>query len=62
MYVSLFPQLVAGPIVRYSTIEKEIDNRKTTVKDISYGFNRLIIGLSKKVLIAKNLGIVVDNL
>lgn len=61
MYVSLFPQLVAGPIVRYSTIEKEIDNRKTTVKDISYGFNRLIIGLSKKVLIANNLGIVVDN-
>lgn len=62
MYISLFPQLVAGPIVRYSTIEKEIDSRKVNIKDISYGLNRLIIGLAKKVLIANNLSIVVESM
>ena len=61
MYVSLFPQLVAGPIVRYSTIEKEIISRKTTVKDLSYGLNRLIIGLSKKVILANNLSTIAND-
>ncbi len=61
LYVSLFPQLVAGPIVRYSTIEKEIVSRKTTLQDISYGLGRMIIGLSKKVLIANQLSEIVDN-
>lgn len=61
MYVSLFPQLVAGPIVRYSTIEKEINSRRTTVNDLSYGLNRLIIGLSKKVLLANSLGEVAND-
>ena len=40
LYVSFFPQLIAGPIVRYSTIEQEIDNRKTSLKDFIYGFKR----------------------
>lgn len=62
MYVSMFPQLVAGPIVRYSVIENEIDNRRTTVKDLSEGFSRIIIGLGKKVIIANNLSTVVTAL
>ena len=59
-YVSAFPQLIAGPIVRYSDIEKELINRKTTIDDIYYGIRRFIIGLSKKVLIANNVSYVCD--
>lgn len=55
-YVSLFPQLIAGPIVRYETINDELDNRKQTFDDFSSGISRFIIGLSKKVLIANILG------
>jgi alginate O-acetyltransferase complex protein AlgI len=62
VYLALFAQLVAGPIVRYSTIESEIENRKTTVKDISYGLNRIILGLSKKVLLANQLSLIVDEM
>lgn len=61
LYLSLFPQLVAGPIVRYSTIEKEIDDRTITVADVSYGLNRLALGLAKKVIIANQLSLIVDN-
>ncbi len=61
LYLTLFPQLVAGPIVRYCTIEKEINNRKITTSDIAYGLNRFIIGLSKKVLIANQLSLIVDS-
>lgn len=60
MYVSLFPQLVAGPIVRYSTIEAEINNRKTTLDDLSAGISRFSIGLAKKVILANNLSTIVD--
>ncbi len=62
MYIALFPQLVAGPIVRYSTIESEIEDRKIKSTDISYGLNRMIIGLSKKVLLANQLSIIADNM
>ena len=55
-YVSLFPQLIAGPIVRYETIEEELKTRKHSFEDFSYGVRRFIIGLSKKVLIANILG------
>lgn len=55
-YVSLFPQLIAGPIVRYETINDELNNRKQTFNDFSSGISRFIIGLSKKVLIANILG------
>ena len=55
-YVSLFPQLVAGPIVRYQTIEEEIDNRTHDFSSFSYGIRRFTIGLTKKVLIANALG------
>lgn len=62
MYVSLFPQLVAGPIVRYGVIEKEINNRTSTRQDISEGITRFIIGLGKKVIIADNISSVVISI
>lgn len=61
-YISLFPQLVAGPIVRYKTINEELENRQPNIEKTSYGISRFIIGLSKKVLIANNLGLLIDNL
>ncbi len=62
MYVSLFPQLVAGPIVRYGVIEKEIDSRTSTAADISEGITRFIVGLGKKVIIADNISSVVISI
>lgn len=62
LYISFFPQLVAGPIVRYETIANQIYSRKETFEDFSYGICRFIIGLSKKVIIANNLGIVADKI
>ena len=59
-YVSMFPQLIAGPIVRYSDIEKEIDDRKITRADVAYGVRRFTLGLSKKILLANVLGEFVD--
>ena len=55
MYISLFPQLVAGPIVRYSTVASEIDNRNSTMTDISEGITRFVTGLGKKVILVQNL-------
>lgn len=55
-YVTLFPQLIAGPIVRYTTVEQELSCRKHSVENFAYGVNRFIVGLSKKVLIANTLG------
>ncbi len=60
LYVSLFPQLVAGPIVRYSVIGEEISSRKTTIADVSEGLSRFVVGLAKKVIIANNLSVIVD--
>ena len=56
MYVSLFPQLVAGPIVRYSDVQKELQSRTHNFDNFSEGIKRFIIGLSKKVLLANVLG------
>ncbi|MCR5717877.1 MAG: MBOAT family protein [Oscillospiraceae bacterium] len=55
LYVALFPQLIAGPIVRYSTIAAEIDDRRTTVADLSSGMTRFVVGLAKKVILANEL-------
>lgn len=55
-YVALFPQLIAGPIVRYKTIAKELNNRKHNTTLFGYGVHRFIIGLGKKVLLANTLG------
>lgn len=56
LYVAFFPQLIAGPIVRYQTVENEIRNRKENWDDAIYGVRRFIIGLAKKVIIANNTG------
>ena len=61
-YLSLFPQLIAGPIVRYETIEKNLNNRKVTADLFATGIKRFIVGLTKKVLIANVLGEFSKNL
>ena len=58
LYISFFPQLIAGPIVKYHDIEKQIDNRSITFEKYSSGVERFLIGLFKKVLIANNVGAV----
>lgn len=60
LYVSLFPQLVAGPIVRYKTVEKEITNRSVSAKDLADGIERFIIGFTKKLIIANQMGELAD--
>ena len=55
-YVALFPQLIAGPIVRYVDVEKELKSRQTTLEDFAQGLFLFLIGLGKKVLIANPLG------
>ena len=52
LYISLFPQLIAGPIVRYHDIAAQIKQRQTSLADIAYGVRRFILGLGKKVLVA----------
>jgi len=59
-YITMFPQLIAGPIVRYSDIERALGNRTYTFDDAAYGVRRFVIGLSKKVLIANQLGELVE--
>lgn len=55
-YVSLFPQLIAGPIVRYKTVAAELSSRRTTLQDAAEGAQRFLVGLGKKVLLANVLG------
>ena len=59
-YISLFPQLIAGPIVRYSDVALQLENRTHTFAKISDGVRRFILGLSKKILIANALGELCD--
>ena len=60
-YVTLFPQLIAGPIVRYSTIEKQLTSRRETIEGFSSGLMCFAAGLAKKVLIANNIGLLWDS-
>src|SRR5690606_8858197 len=60
-YVTLFPQLIAGPIVRYAVIEKELKNRTVTTSLFYEGVERFIIGLSKKMIIANNCALLADG-
>ncbi len=55
-YVSLFPQLIAGPIVRYTTVEEELNQRTHSFENTAYGISRFTLGLGKKVLLANTLG------
>ena len=59
-YVSLFPQLIAGPVVRYNTIAKELDSRSVSFEDFACGIRRFIRGLAKKVLLANSVGALFD--
>lgn len=57
VYVTMFPQLIAGPIVKYRDVEEQLHLRKPDITAISYGCCRFITGLAKKVLLANNLGL-----
>lgn len=62
LYISLFPQLIAGPIVRYNQIENEIIERCESFSEITEGMRRFIYGLGKKVLLANFLAQIADNI
>lgn len=62
LYISFFPQLIAGPIVKYHDIAQEIENRTQTVDGVTDGIRRFVVGLSKKVLISNTVGLVADTL
>ena len=62
LYISFFPQLIAGPIVTYETIEDQLENRKETLDKAVQGAERFIIGLGKKVIIANNMALIADTI
>ncbi|KLE14655.1 MBOAT family O-acyltransferase [Clostridium sp. C8] len=62
LYIALFPQLVAGPIIKYKDINNQINFRKESIEFFSYGINRFVVGLSKKVIISDILGAMADNI
>lgn len=62
LYISMFPQLIAGPIVRYHDISRQIIERHVSLTDFSWGSQRFIVGLGKKMLIANPLGLVADQI
>ena len=61
LYVSLFPQLVAGPIVRYTTVMEDITGRKETLDEFAAGVTRFCFGLAKKMVIANTMGLIADG-
>jgi len=61
LYIALFPQLIAGPIVRYDAIEQQIEHRKESLSDFADGMMRFIYGLGKKVLIADYMAVIADD-
>lgn len=62
LYLSLFPQLIAGPIVKYKDIAEQLEDRHTSLEDFGLGARRFIFGLAKKVLLANNLGAVYEQI
>lgn len=60
LYVSFFPQLIAGPIVRYNTIAEQIDHRTITSEKLAVGVQRFILGFAKKVILANNLALIAE--
>ena len=59
-YVSLFPQLIAGPIVRYVDVARELESRKETLEGFAYGIRRFAVGLAKKILLANQFGQLIE--
>lgn len=62
LYISFFPQLIAGPIVKYHDINEQIHNRRQTFEESAYGLRRFFVGLAKKVLLADQFALVCDSL
>lgn len=62
MYIAMFPQLVAGPIVRYSTIEEQVEGRVETLRGFSQGVRLFSVGLAKKCLLANTVAILADQM
>lgn len=62
LYISFFPQLIAGPIIKYHDISMEIDNRVCTLQQTAEGLRRFTIGLSKKMLLSNTVGLVTDTI
>lgn len=61
-FVTMFPQLIAGPIIQYKDINSQLESRKITVDNFSYGIYRFVQGLSKKVLLANNIGLIWEQI
>ena len=62
LYITFFPQLIAGPILKYHEVERQIETRRETVDSFIYGIRRFTLGLGKKVIIANSLGYVADQI
>lgn len=62
LYICLFPQLIAGPIVKYHDVAEQIDSREVNFEKVDLGVKRFIIGLSKKILIANTMGAIADKI
>jgi len=62
LYISLFPQLIAGPIVRYKDVALQIDSRKESVDKFAEGIFRFVIGLAKKIILANGVGMIADEI
>ena len=62
LYISFFPQLIAGPIVKYSDISMQIDQRETSAEKTAAGIRRFVIGLAKKLFLANTMGYIVDHI
>ena len=62
LYISFFPQLIAGPIVKYHDVEAQLVTRRATLDDVACGFRRFCVGLGKKVLIANTMAVAVDSI
>lgn len=61
-YIAMFPQLIAGPIVRYETVEQEIQERHESIDDVAAGLRRFILGLAKKVILANNIARIAETI
>ncbi|MEG2118361.1 MAG: MBOAT family O-acyltransferase, partial [Clostridia bacterium] len=61
LYISMFPTIVAGPIIRYDSVENELTSRRTSFNDINDGIGRIIVGLAKKVIISNSLAAATSN-
>lgn len=62
LYVTFFPQLIAGPIVRYKTVEEEIHERSSSIDSFAHGLRRFIRGLAKKIIIANNVAVICETI